>query len=164
MILSKGDMLVMGAKMVEAVNRWRLLGRKIDNYVNDLGRKAINQVKNNTILEVDEHIIKNLKAKIKQETGIKVVFDKADVRTLNNYIQFRKAHHAFSKEELEKIIDGVLTLEEKINVRNLKGMNTREKLSAIRIIKQDWNKTFPWRQSFNQTEKSMKLAILKRVY
>ena len=132
----------MDENITEIANQWRLLTKKLDNYIKDLAYKVINEVKGNNILEVDNDIIKNLVSKIEQETGIRVFPDKEDVKAINNYIRFRKIYPNFKQEELKKIIDGKLTLEDKLNLRSLKGMNNKEIIGAIHAIKQDWNKEF----------------------
>jgi hypothetical protein len=63
---------------------------------------------------------------MEKKTELRIVFDKKDVIVIDKYIKFRRSYYNFDKEELEKIIDGVLTSEDKLNLRKLKGMDAKK--------------------------------------
>jgi hypothetical protein len=76
-----------------------------------------------------------------------------DILELDYYIKFRKKYGTISDENLEKILDGSLTLKEKKEL--FKEFNAKEIIKKINEIRQDWNNTFNYK-SYKNVKESIK--------
>jgi hypothetical protein len=101
----------------------------------------LEKIKNSNILEKENimNIYENLLMSITHEVGTEISFYRQDIIRMNNYIQFRIKYNDLTENELMKIIDQELTLEEK-NKLNKKFNGI---IQLTKGIKNDWNNIFP---------------------
>jgi hypothetical protein len=78
------------------------------------------------------------------ETASTIGFAAADIKTLTDFIDFRKTYKEFTDSELENIIDNSnIDLELKLNLaKRLTNGDAKLLLDKIQIVKQFWNRTF----------------------
>jgi hypothetical protein len=119
-------------------NQLNILCGKSEDLVGDLINRIekFNFVDRNSIINRYENLMIAITHEIRSEMG----FFRADIDTLNNYIDFRIKYNDFTDDILEKIVDTELTVSDKKEI--FRKNDNREIIKTIREIKQDWNKTF----------------------